>query len=165
MILLFTTTLGLWIIFKTILDTRKGKASQHWQTTQGKVTHAGVMNWRSWYRGFSSSSEISYFQYEYTVEGQKIFGARIFFGDFLLSGLGISKDLKQIIQTYAPEQPVTVYYNPAKPAESVLQPGIRSVVRWGYFIGIGIIIAGFIYAFIVGAQQAELYAASLFFLL
>jgi hypothetical protein len=161
MILFLSIALGLFIIIKTFIEIKKGKASQQWNTTEGIVTHAGIMQWRSWYKGSTSTSEIPYFQYIYTLNGEKNFAARIFFGDFFLSMLWVSSPLKQAVQTYTPEQAVTVYYNPDKPAESVLQPGVRQVLYWGYAIGIGVIIAGFIYAFIDGARQAELYTASL----
>lgn len=162
MILYIAIPLGLWVIIKTFLEIKKGKASQQWETTQGIVTHAGIMGLRSSNKGISSTSQHAYFQYEYNVNGEKLLGARIFFGDFMLTMLQIRKPAMQATLEYTPEQPVTVHYNPEKPAESVLQTGVRRVVYWGYAVGAGIILAAFIYEFIAGAQAAELYGASLF---
>jgi hypothetical protein len=161
MILFLTIPLGIFIIIKTYIEIKKGKASQQWNTTEGIVTHAGIMGLKSSNQGASSTSQHAYFQYEYNVGGEKILGARIFYGDFLLTMLQIRKPAMQAVLEYTPGQTVTVHYLPSKPAESVLQTGARQVVYWGYAIGIGIIIAGFVYAFIAGAQQAELYSASL----
>ncbi len=161
MILYLTIPLGLFILIKTFLEIKKGKASQQWKPIEGIVTHAGIMGLKSSSKGTSSTSQHAYFQYEYNIDGEKILGARIFFGDFLLTMLQIRKPAMQAVLEYTPEQTVTVYYNPSKPAESVLQPGVRQVVYWGYAVGVGILVAGFIYAFIAGAQQADLYAVSL----
>lgn len=162
MILYLAIPFGLWIIIKTMLEIKKGKAAQQWKTTQGLVTHAGIMGLRSTTKGISSTSQYSYFQYEYTVDGEKILGARIFFGDFLLTMLQIRKPKMQAVLEYTPEQTVTVYYNPDKPAESVLRTGVHKAVYWGYAVGVGIIVAAFIYAFVSGAQEAELYSNSFF---
>lgn len=161
MILFFANVLGFFILIKTFLEIKKGKASEQWSTTQGVVTHAGIMNWRSSYKWMTTNREIEYFQYHYTVNNEKVFEARIFFGDFFLSMMGVSKPIKQAVLTYTPDQPVTVYYNPDKPTEAVLQPGVRQELYWGYAIGIGVIIAGFVYAFITGAQEAAYYTISL----
>jgi len=81
--------------------------------------------------------------YEYNVEGQVYTSRNIIFGqtnyDYIIAS--------RICEKYAIESTPDVYYNPAKPAESVLVPrsteGMRSLVPGIFFIVAGILVGLF----------------------
>ncbi|MCQ3937082.1 MAG: hypothetical protein DPW18_08560 [Chloroflexi bacterium] len=147
MILLIAVPLGLFIIAKTLFEINNGNASRKWSTTQGVVTHSGEFTTHRVSDGIMRKSTSSFFQYEYTVNGEKQIGTRIFFGDFFLSMIGINAG-KKYAAGYEIGQTVTVYYKPSKPADSVLLPGVKNLVYAGFAAGMGVIAAGFLLLYI-----------------
>jgi hypothetical protein len=60
-------------------------------------------------------------RYSYTVDGTNYQAGRVYFGDALFSGLKAHSD--RIVRPYQKGEPITVYYNPRRPREAVLEPG------------------------------------------
>ncbi|KAA0258296.1 MAG: DUF3592 domain-containing protein [Chloroflexi bacterium] len=139
MILLIAVPLGLFIIAKTLFEINNGNASRKWSTTQGVVTHSGEFTTHRVSDGIMRKSTSSFFQYEYTVNGEKQIGTRIFFGDTFISLFSFLA-AKGAIEKYKEGQTVTVYYNPSNPQNSVLEPGAKWQAFAALVLGVVLVI-------------------------
>ncbi len=64
--------------------------------------------------------------YRFTVDGQELTGDRACFGDS--DKTSWSWAARRIVARYHSGQAVTVYYDPARPSEAVLEPGISGAL-------------------------------------
>lgn len=117
----FVITVGLFgvIIFWIIRRSQQAKAlreaSQNWPTTTGKVLKS-----RAAVRGGRRARVYPYVLYEYEVKGQSYQSDYVRASDKLWRGYR-SHDAYDIVDRYAVEATVTVYYNPANPQQSALE--------------------------------------------
>lgn len=103
---------------------RKAEASAAWPATQGKIVRSWVRTESSW--DTDTGTTYSYFpevRYEYEVMGQKYEGKNISFGGSV--GSSSRAYAEKVIAQYPADKEVTVYYNPEKPSEAVLERGMR----------------------------------------
>lgn len=91
------------------------QASQDWRTTTGKVLKSRVE-----VRGGDHTSVKPRIIYEYTVFGQMYQSEQIRAGDKFLT-MRTSRQAYDLTDRYPVDATVTVYYNPANPAESALE--------------------------------------------
>lgn len=122
---LFSIT-GFVVIVVTLFDLYRAFACGSWSTTQGVITLASaeiVSAYAQTRKLFSTKNQTSFY-YDYTVNGEKHLGTRIFFGDTFISLFSFLA-AKGAIEKYKEGQTVTVYYNPSNPQNSVLEPGAK----------------------------------------
>ncbi|MCG2788276.1 MAG: DUF3592 domain-containing protein [Anaerolineae bacterium] len=91
------------------------QASLAWRSTQGRVLKSRVE-----VSGGEHTSVSPYVLYEYEVHGQVYQSVQIRAGDRFMRS-GSSRDAYETVDLYPPGASVTVYYDPANPAESALE--------------------------------------------
>ena len=91
------------------------QASQDWLSTTGQVIKSRVE-----VRGGDHASVDPHLVYEYAISGQMYRGEQIRAGD-KYGTVRTSKSAYTLIDRYPLDTRVTVYYNPANPAESALE--------------------------------------------
>jgi hypothetical protein len=127
---------GLFIIIKYFRDRAKLQASENWSKTTGTVTKSSVRETRSNDSdGFSESSYYPEVKYSYQVIGQVYEGNRIAFG--AESGHKRKDGALSVLEKYAEGKSVTVYYDPNRPEDSVLE---RKLSKTILVIGIVILV-------------------------
>lgn len=134
--LLIVAGIGMAIYAKATLG--DAKASESWPGVTGQVIYTDVdrVHKMSSTSG-SNSSEYRYVpevQYEYQVEGVTYEGDRIQFGSSRERSRFRAQD---VVDRYPITSEVTVYYDPANPSKSVLEPGADlglTLMPWGGLI-------------------------------
>jgi len=112
----------------------KAKASKNWPPADGTISSSSVSQHKS-----SSKDSTTYHAevyYKYSVNGTNYSNNQVTFGDY---GSGSPGHAQKIVNRYPAGKTVTVYYNPATPEESVLEPGVVWFVR--VMLGAGIVFA------------------------
>lgn len=104
------------------------KASAAWPTTDGRVTRSEVSHSTDADSGDSYSPEVTY---QYQVAGVAHQNNVIKFGENAYSS---RRKAEGIASGYPVNARVTVYYDPAQPERSVLEPGVTA----GSYIVLGI---------------------------
>ena len=143
-IMLGLIAIGVFFMRSAVMGRIKSKQAQSWPTVKGRVLTSEVVEDR--YRDPTGNATIAFVPdvvYEYNVEGQVYTSRNIIFGqtnyDYIIAS--------RICEKYAIDSTPDVYYNPAKPAESVLVPksteGMRSLVPGIFFIVAGILVGLF----------------------
>ncbi len=122
----------------------KSKQAQAWPTVQGRVVTSEVVEDR--YRDPTGKATIAFVPnvvYENNVNGQTYNSRNVIFGQTNYDYLVASRICEKFTVDATPD----VYYNPAKPTESVLVPksteGMRSLVPGIFFIVAGILVGLF----------------------
>ncbi len=127
---------GGYLIYRSIQDRKKAKASLSWPSTTGRVIESRVIESRS----TDSDGDISttykpYIRYEYQVVGAT------FTSDKLSIGPAVStsnyRKSEEKVRRMPPGTPVTVFYNPDDPIDAVLEQRSNA----GLMLTIGIIFA------------------------
>jgi len=129
--------IGLLLIFIYFRNLAKVRASQAWPAVQGTVIESWVRRTES--TDDDGSVSYSYYpeiQYQYQVMGSQYQGDKITFG--LKSGGNRTKAEKAIAK-YPTGANVTIYYQPDKPENAVLE---RSITKGLLFSGILLILLG-----------------------
>ncbi len=119
---------GAVIFWAGMVQRRKGIASLSWPTVEGRVISSGIES--AWSRDSDNSSYLTYYaaiRYEYTV------GDRTYAGDQTKVGGEIrttsSVRAGRAAARYREGAAVTVHYDPIRPEEAVLEPGVK-IVPW-----------------------------------
>lgn len=134
--------IGVVIFFLGLRYLRLAKASAGWPATQGSITTARV---RVDDRGESSESYHPEITYSYSVMGTSYEGSRRIIG--ATRGYSNRRGAEAFLQAYPVGQQVTVYYDPQKPSEAVLEAGttrgaIGTLIISAVFTLIGLIALG-----------------------
>lgn len=120
----------------------KAKRTYQWHCIKGTMCYMRVEKTDS---STADDARISYkldTLYKYEVDEIKYSSKRIFIGDFILSNN--SEALKRKIIKHTKKSQIDVYYNPLKPAESVLEPGVNKAIYKNIVIGVSFIILSII---------------------
>ena len=126
----------LFIYFRNLAQVR---ASQTWSTAQGTVIQSWVRKSNSTDSdGSTSSSYHPEIHYLYQIKGDEHQGNKIAFGPRVG---GSRSRAKKIVEKYPTGANVTVYYQPDKPANAVLE---RSISKISLVLGIIFALAGFL---------------------
>jgi hypothetical protein len=96
------------------------RASATWPTAAGVVTSSEVDHSTDAEGGDSYSPEVDY---QYQVDGQTITNNQIKFGENSYSS---RRKAEEIAANYPLGQQVTVYYEPERPTNAVLEPGVSA---------------------------------------
>lgn len=129
---------------RAMKDWRKYRASQHWLSTNGQILNTYISTQGSANKGTSHQVHVSY---SYQVMGQGYQGNQFSFGTEGNSFDTRSSAEKEIAR-FPEGSPVTVYYDPDRPAEAVLEKkydstGAILAVILG-MIGVGIMIYAYL---------------------
>ena len=100
----------------------KALSSQAWPSVKGRIISASLEKEKI--RGRVISRER--IQYVYHVKGKRFVGERVALGLRLLT---LRPPARQVIKKYPMGALVTVYYNPSRPEESVLEPGVKPYIK------------------------------------
>jgi hypothetical protein len=110
---------GIVLIIKAVRDRKKAEASAVWPSTAGTVTESTIEE--TYTRDEDGHRETHFkpvVRYTYQVVGSSYTGNQIAFGGGSSSNY---KSAQQTIAAYPVGAQVTVYYNPEKPEEAVLE--------------------------------------------
>ena len=99
----------------------KALSSQAWPSVKGRIISAFLEKEKI--RGRVISRER--IQYVYLVKGKRIVGERVTLTPRLVT---LRLPVRQVIKKYPKGALVTVYYNPSRPEESVLEPGFNPYI-------------------------------------
>lgn len=111
-------------------------ASAAWPSTEGRITRSRLE--RSHRDG--STSVTADVGYEYAVAGATHEGFRVWIGDGYSASPG--REFRAAVGRYPEGARVTVFYDPADPAESVLEPGATWSGSIVFLIGLGLLALG-----------------------
>jgi hypothetical protein len=122
---------GFSVIFSIVQTRQKMNATKAWPYTEGRIIQCVVEkrpHTESYQTGNTRSTRTVYRYhpvviYEYTVSGQPYVGRRIRYGGFEQIGYVSSTSAQDEAGRYPEGSIQPVYYNPAKPIESVLSQG------------------------------------------
>lgn len=121
-------------IGKPIRD--QAAASVTWPTTEGRITRAQLE--RSISKGKTMySADIAY---DYQLDGKPFEGGRVWMGNG--SSSSDPTPFRRAVERYPAGTAVRVHYDPADPAESVLEPGVTWASSFLYFFGLGVLAVG-----------------------
>jgi len=117
-------------------------ASVTWPTTDGRITASRVERVKK--AGDGQATYTADISYDYALDGRTFAGERVWFGDDYSAS--DASAFRAAVSRYPVGQAVKVYYDPAEPAESVLEPGPTWSGSALYFIGLGLMTLGGIIA-------------------
>lgn len=136
---------GLMLVGGYFLTYRIGKplrdraaASTAWPATEGWITASRVERVKQ--RGEGKETYTADITYEYSVDGRNFEGDRVWFGDDYSAS--DASAFRAAVGRYPVGSAVKVHYDPAEPAESVLEPGPTWSGSILYFIGLGLMTLG-----------------------
>jgi len=126
--------LGIYLVIFSIRSKKKAEESQNWPSTPGTVTQAEVKC--SVNRDEDGNESYAYFpkvEYTYQVGGETFSGKRLAFGGILAQSN--PAPAQKTLEHYPLGGQVTVYYDPEKPSDAVLERKAGGM-KWGLIIGI-----------------------------
>lgn len=135
---------GVALLIFGLLQRREATAAERWPTAPGTVVSSQIQEQTRIERGKgrtdSRAAHTPLVEYAYEINGRSFRGSRI------LPGAAVIYDLttaQGIVDRYRVGQPVSVYYNPADQAESVLETtsagGRLLLILGGVLAAIGVL--------------------------
>ena len=106
----------------------EGLASRSWPVSDGVVLSSKVHTHTSQ----NHSNYVPKVHYKYQVHGQWYTGDRLAFGFSNRS----REETSDIVDRYTPGTAIPVHFNPNRPGESVLQPGMHTINWLGFAFGV-----------------------------
>jgi len=101
----------------------RAKASTEWPSVQGEIIKSFVDRKESHDSdGRHSTTYHAEIQYNYSVDNSDFTGDRVAYGDY---GSSDPSHAREVVSRYPTGRKVAVYYMPGKPAESLLETGIK----------------------------------------
>lgn len=143
----FLAALGAGVALLVSSERSKKKAglSQNWPAVPGIVIVSEVRESHSTDEdGHTSTSYYPHVEYSYTANGISYTGKQISFGGVL--GRSNPSAAQDVVARYPLNAPVTVYYNPEKPSEAVLERALSGGGKAAKIIGIILIVLSVIIA-------------------
>jgi len=136
---------GLLLVGGFLLAYRIGKpirdravASVAWPTAEGRITGSRVERVKN--GGDGKATYTADITYDYALDGRTFEGDRVWFGDDYSAS--DTSAFRAAVDRYPVGQAVQVHYDPAEPAESVLEPGPTWSGSALYLIGLGLMTLG-----------------------
>ncbi len=115
------------------------RLSLAWPTTAGTVIHSEVKNYTSFSEGKSTQMYSADIKYKYTVNKQTYTSARVSLGDHSSNSSG---GMRETTERYPAGKIVTVYYDPRKPENALLELGPAFITYVPFVFGLLSIVAG-----------------------
>ncbi|MHC1782320.1 MAG: DUF3592 domain-containing protein [Anaerolineaceae bacterium] len=139
---LLTLAVGVGLLVYSANSKKKAGASQSWPGVPGTITVSDV-------RQSSSTDDdghvtFSYYprvEYTYEVAGQSFTSKQVAFGG--VRGYGNPEKARQDLAKYPAGAAVTVFYNPEKPGEAVLERAAGSGAKTAKTMGIIVLVMSF----------------------
>jgi hypothetical protein len=125
--------IGAVILRYAMRTAEKARQSESWPSTEGEIAHSAIL-----YRTDTTTTNgdvASYkadIAYRYKVRGANYSSSKVALLDLSTSSSGRAQT---IVQRYPDKSKVQVYYNPADPSESILEPGSTGGINVLYLIG------------------------------
>jgi hypothetical protein len=125
--------IGAVLISYAIRMAAKAQQSLAWPYTEGQITHSAVL-----YKTGATATTTNAgtykadVSYRYQVKGATFSSSQISLLDFSSSSAGRAET---IARDYPDGAAVRVYYNPSRPSEAVLEPGVAGGIKLLYAIG------------------------------
>lgn len=129
---------GLVVLYFGIIQITKGRASAAWPAVAGVITHS-EMDVNSDSDGTTYGADVSF---SYQVKDTGYSSDKVSFGDFSSSD---RRRARGILKQYPVGKKVSVHYDPAKPSEAVLEPGLKGGTWLLPGIGTAIFLTGLIF--------------------
>jgi hypothetical protein len=140
---------GLFALVRGFIDFRTSKASRDWPSVEGQVTMATVEMKTDSDEDGTTTKYSPRVVYTYAIVGQQYTSDQVVPGARLWHTSRTRAEAKLAYQT---GQQVTVYYNPNKPDQAVLEAGATRGA-WGMLaIGIVITIAGIAFVILIATS-------------
>ena len=136
-----------------VVSLQRAKESVSWPTVQGVIEESRVERDRS-----DARKDATYLQkicYSFEVEGAKHSGTRVAYGDYSSSDLSHAQG---IVDRYPVGKQVSVYYQPGKPDECLLEPGVTAQAWFMPGFGLTLLVGGVLWAAFmprVAARQGQ----------
>ena len=108
--------IGLLLVVISLLFGSKQRASQDWPSVTGAVVNSYVEEYRD---ADQSPSYYARVVYQYAVDGELYASQQVSFG--IVKSYAGQNGASKALQAYPVGKEVTVYYDPADPAEAVLE--------------------------------------------
>lgn len=125
---------GLLLIYLGWRNRQRAALSLQWPTAEGQITSSSIRVWKDRESGDQYEPKV---EYGYAVNGEIFSGNRIAFGS---SSTRSRVAAQQVLDSYPVGEMVPVYYDPARPKESVLTQKAASIMTY-YLVGAALIIA------------------------
>ena len=142
LIYLVLSLVGGMVLFTSLRSRRQAETSQSWQGTRGRITESRLDTRTTITDGIESTAYQAVVVYAYTVMGQEYTGKQVAFGVHSAT----RKAASAVLERYPLDRQVTVYYDPQKPGQAVLErvstSGLLHIV-----IGLLLIFTGIYLAF------------------
>ncbi|MEA5479118.1 DUF3592 domain-containing protein [Pseudanabaena galeata UHCC 0370] len=116
---LICIVIGLGSCLYLIWTLRHQNMSKRWSTTTGEILASNIEE--------DSDGWYPHVRYEYTVERKRYASERLYF--YAVNG-STKRDANKHLSSYPVGKTITIYYNPMKPEEAVLD---RNVPLWRHF--------------------------------
>lgn len=110
--------LGLFLLLFGFAKERQALATQTWSSAQGTVAASEVRSFTQWKDGVQQTLYTPGITYRFTVNGREYTSDRYSLG--AETGWGAPRTAEKKVNEYPAGSPVTVYYDPKAPADSVL---------------------------------------------
>jgi len=126
-----------------LIAINRGKRSKNWPTSEATVISTEVEEKHEYDEDGESVYYYPRVHYDYRIGGQVYQGYKY----KLLEASMSKRKAFQFISNFMPGDKLTVYYDPEKPTESVMQPGEQKYLYVFMAIGIGTIILSLVKLF------------------
>jgi hypothetical protein len=140
---------GLFALVRGFIDFRTSKASRDWPPVEGQVNVATVEMKTESDEDGTTTSYSPRVVYTYAIAGQQYTSDQVVVGARRWHSSQARAEAKLAYQT---GQQVTVYYNPNKPAQAVLEAGATRGARGMLAIGIVFTIAGIAFVILIATS-------------
>ena len=133
--------IGFAILCITVFAISNSVSAKEWSIIMGKVIKSDI--YKSQFGGESNAGYRPDIAFEYTVNGEKYISDRLYYGVKIMSSFNWIRSRK-LIEKYPVNKEVKVYFNPNKPSESVVEPGIHFDLGVIFILAILFVIVGFL---------------------
>jgi Protein of unknown function (DUF3592) len=128
---------GAGAIVYSVLALVSALESRRWPVAEGVMISSRLDKSPDSDGGYTYRPDVSY---RFTVEGKELVGRRACFGDRISTSL--SSFAERIVRKYPNGAKVKVRYNPRRPENAVLEPGLNGFIISIFLVGIGLFAIG-----------------------
>jgi hypothetical protein len=127
----------------------EGYRSRSWPHTDGAILSTKIIERPRTSRFGDGSWHIPIIRYDYQIESTHYTNSRVAFASYRPNhGYGSQAEAQAIVDHYPAGKHVSVFYEPASPGHSVLQPGIQDSVLHSDAVAGFLIVFGLLYPYL-----------------